>query len=169
MNLNPTSSVSFSARKENKEQKAKNKAQYYQYVSQFHANDALKLSVGREVEDGKYKAASAAALFTGFVGTCASIISSSMISSKARALRASENISQKAVNKLANRARATQVGFLVSSAAVLASVFIKDANNARANKTANERGFLSDSDYRKINDKDSAYAITDFINKSHVL
>ncbi len=169
MKVNPTNNVSFSARKDNKELKAKNKEQYYQYVSQFHANDALKLSVGREVEDGKFKAASAATMLAGFVGTCASMISSSMISSKARVLKASENVSEQAINKLAKKAKVTQIGFLLSSAAVLASILIKDVNNSKANKTANERGFLSDGDYRKIKNRNEAYALTDIINQAHIL
>ena len=169
MNVNSVNNISFSGKKIDKELKAKNKEQYYKYVSQFHANDALKLSVGREVEDGKYKAASAATLFAGFVGTCVSMIASSNISAKARALKASENLTQQAVKKLSKQAMATQVGFFASSVAVLASIFIKDANNAKANKTANERGFLSDFDYRQINDKQATYELTNFINKAHIV
>ena len=169
MKVNSVSNVSFSGKKIDKELKAKNKENYYRYVSQFHANDALKLSVGREVEDGKYKAASAATLFAGFLGTCVSMIASSNVSAKARALRASENVTQKAVNKLTKQAAATQIGFIASSLAVLASIFIKDANNAKANKTANERGFLSDADYRQINDKQATYELTNFINKAHIV
>jgi hypothetical protein len=107
MNVSSVNNISFSGKKTDKKLKSKNKEQYYRYVSQFHANDALKLSVGREVEDGKYKAASAATLFAGFVGTCVSMIASFSISSKARALKASENVTQQAVNKLAKKINVT--------------------------------------------------------------
>ena len=56
MQINSVNNVSFSAR--NPEQKAikkANKEQYYKYLSQVNANDALKMSVGREVEDAKLK------------------------------------------------------------------------------------------------------------------
>ena len=167
MKVNSINNVSFSSKK-TKEEKASDRARYFTYVSQFQANDALKRSVGREVQDGKHKVASAATMFAGFVGTCVSMIASSNIARKANTLNAAGELTQKAAVKLGRQAMATSVGLLLSTASVLASVLISDANNAKANKTANERGFLSDGDYRKINDKETAYAVTDFINKVHV-
>lgn len=166
MKVNSINNLSFGAKK-NKAEKAADRARYFTYVSQFQANDALKRSVGREVQDGKHKVASAVTMFAGFVGTCASMIASSNIARKANTLNAAGELTQKAAVKLGRQAMATSVGLLLSTVSVLASVLINDANNAKANKTANERGFLSDGDYRKINDKETAYAVTDFINKVH--
>ena len=78
MKVNSISNVSFCAKK-SKAEKTDNRNKYFTYVSQFHANDALKMSVGRETQDGKYKLASAVTMMAGFFGTCASMIASSNV------------------------------------------------------------------------------------------
>lgn len=168
MQVNSIQNISFCARK-TKAEKQESRNKYFTYVSQFHVNDALKISVGREVQDGKHKLASAATLFTGFIGACTSMIASSNIAAKARELKISGNVTPQTLNKLAKQSKVAQVAALASSLLVISSVLIKDANNAKANKTANERGFLSDADYRQIKDKQTAYEITNFINKAHIV
>ncbi len=168
MKVNSINNVSFGAKKTKAEKEA-GRNKYFTYVSQFQANEALKMSSGREVQDGKYKLASAITMLAGFFGTCASMIASSNIGMKANTLRATGELTEKAVSKLGKQAVAATAGMLLSTASVLASVVISDVNKAKANKTANERGFLSDRDYRKINDKETAYAVTDFVNKVHTV
>ena len=61
MSISAIQNVSFASKKskQNVENKENKSDRYFKWVSQNQANDALKLSVGREVEDGKYKATSA--------------------------------------------------------------------------------------------------------------
>ena len=58
MPVNSINSISFFGKNlEKKEAKKARREQYFRWVSQNQANDALKLSLGREVDDGKHKAA----------------------------------------------------------------------------------------------------------------
>ena len=57
---------------------------------------------------------------------------------------------------------------LVSAGALLVSSVIKDINETKANKTANERGFLNDKNYNQLDSKEEAYALTDAVYNIHV-
>ena len=65
-------------------------------------------------------------------------------------------------------AKAANIGFLASTGALIASNIIKNHNIKAADKTANERGFLSTKDRMKIKNVDVNYMVTDEIYKSHV-
>lgn len=169
MQINSVNNVSFSAR--NPEQKAikkANKEQYYKYLSQVNANDALKMSVGREVEDGKLKSASAKAFLGGLVGLVGSQLLMRGAANKSIALDQVGKLTDKAATKLANTIKVGVVAHTLAGVSLLSSVIIDSVNKSRANKTANARGFLNDGDYSTFRSKEEAYAVTDFISKSHI-
>ncbi len=162
MPVNAVNEISFSGKNiEKKEAKKARKEQYYKWVSQNQANDALKLSLGREVEDGKYKAAEAAFSVAGMFGCLASVIAKTNVISR---ISAGEPLSR----KLFNVNKAANIGFLASTGALIASNIIKNHNIKAADKTASERGFLSTKDRMKIKNVDVNYMVTDEIYKSHV-
>ncbi len=162
MPVNAVNEISFSGRNiEKKEAKKARKEQYYKWVSQNQANDALKLSLGREVEDGKYKAAESAFSVAGMFGFLASMVAKTNVISR---ISAGEQLSK----KLFNVNKAANIGFLASTGALIASNIIKNHNIKAADKTANERGFLSTKDRMKIKNVDVNYMVTDEIYKSHV-
>lgn len=169
MQINSVNNVSFSAR--NPEQKAikkANKEQYYKYLSQVNANDALKMSVGREVEDAKLKSASAKTFLGGLVGLVGSQLLMRGAANKSLALDKVGKLTDKAATTLANTIKVGVVAHTLAGVSLLSSVIIDSVNKSRANKTANERGFLNDGDYSKFKSKEEAYATTDAIYNMHV-
>ena len=162
MPVNLINNISFSGRNiEKKEAKRARKEEYYKWVSQNQANDALKLSLGREVEDGKYKAAEAAFSAAALIGTFASFIAKTLVVAKVSS-------GAPITPKLIRQNKAANIGFLASTGALIASNIIKNHNIKAADKTANERGFLSTKDRMKIKNVDVNYMVTDEIYKSHV-
>ncbi|MBQ8887731.1 MAG: hypothetical protein IJY61_08530 [Candidatus Gastranaerophilales bacterium] len=169
MTINSVNNVSFSARNpEAKAMKKANKEQYFKYLSQVNANDALKMSVGREVEDGKLKSASAKAFLGGLVGLVGSQLLMRGAANKSIALDQVGKLTDKAAKGLANTIKVGVVANVVSSVALVSSAIIDSVNKSRANKTAHARGFLNDGDYSKFTSKQEAYEVTDMINKAHV-
>lgn len=169
MPVNAVNNVSF-ARKNprSKEAKAEKREQYFKWVSQNETNDELKMSVGREVENGKYKVASAATGAAGILGGIASWLLKSNVINEISTFGEKGPMPLKAYSKLAGKNTAANAGFIASIALLTASTVIKNANEKKAEKTANERGFLSRKDRAKINNAQVNYAITDEIYKSHV-
>ncbi len=171
MPVNAVNNVSFGAKTRSlnsKDAKKAEKDKYYRWVSQNQANDALKMSLGREVEDGKYKIASAITGLAGLVGSFGSFLLKSNVLSENIKSRAQGPIPPKAYSKLAAKNTASNLGFIASFALLTASSIIKDINVRKADKTANERGFLSTKDTMQINNAQVNYAVTDTIYKSHV-
>ena len=169
MTISSVNNVSFSARNpEAKAMKKANKEQYFKYLSQVNANDALKMSVGREVEDGKFKAASAKAFLGGFVGIIGSQLLMRGAANKSIALDQVGKLTDKAAKVLANTIKAGVVASTLSAGAIVSSAIIDSVNKSRANKTAHERGFLNDGDYSKFTSKQDVFEVTDAINKAHI-
>ena len=162
MPVNSINNISFSARNiEQKEAKRARKEEYYKWVSQNQANDALKLSLGREVEDGKYKAAEVAFSTAALIGTFASFLAKTVVVGK---VSSGAPITQ----KLIRQNKAANIGVLASAGALIVGNMIRNHNIKEADKTANERGFLSTKDRMKIKNVDVNYMVTDEIYKSHV-
>lgn len=169
MQVNSVNNVSFSAKNpEAKAIKKANKEQYYRYLSQVNTNDALKMSVGREVEDGKLKAASIKSFFGGLAAVAGSQLLMRGAANKSILLDEAGKLTDKAAKKLSNTIKFGVVAHALGGAAILSSAIISSINNHRANKTAHERGFLNDGDYSKFKSKEQAYAVTDTINKAHI-
>ena len=173
MNINSVNNVSFSGRNPEKaalkaEKKALKQAQkdaHSTYISQMQANDALKMSVGRELEDGRYKKAQFLVGGLGGLGLAAS----SMAKLNLDFLKtAAELAGDDLATKFAKNSKIAGIGMAVSAGAILLSSAIKNTNEAKANKTANERGFLNEGDYRKFKSKEEAYATTEAIYNMHV-
>lgn len=162
MPVNSINSISFSGKNlEKKEAKKVRKEQYFRWVSQNQANDALKLSLGREVEDGKHKAAEAGLAVVSMLGTLASLVIKSNVIDKL-------SYGEQYTKKLINQNKAANFGFIASAVALIASNIVKNHNIMQADKTANERGFLSTKDRMKMKSAESNYIITDEIYNSHV-
>jgi len=171
MPVNAVNNVSFGTKTRNlnsNDAKKAEKEKYYKWVSQQEANDVLKMSVGREVEDGKYKFASAITGAVGLLGSFSSFLLKSNVISEISTFGAQGPMPLKAYSKLRAKNTAANLGLIASLALLTASSIIKNVNIKKADKTANERGFLSTKDRMKINDAQVCYAVTDEIYKSHV-
>ena len=176
MQINSINNVSFGAKNPERaalkaEKKAMKQAQkdaHSVYISQMQANEALKMSVGRELEDGKYKKAQ---FLIGGIGGLGLAISS-MAKFNADILKTAAEFAgdegKEFVTKFAKQSNVAGKAVIASLATLLVASTIKDINEAKANKTANERGFLNDGDYRKFKSKEEAYAATDAIYNIHV-
>lgn len=175
MQINSVNNISFAGRNPEKaalkaEKRALKQAQkdaHSTYISQMQTNESLKMSVGRELENGKYKKASAKALLFGIVGTIASIALTKGAANKSLALDAAGKLTDKAASILATGIKAGVALSNVAAASLVSSVIISSVNEAKANKTAHDRGFLNDGDYKKFTSKEEAYAVTDAIYKMH--
>lgn len=162
MPVNSINNISFSGRNvERKEAKRARKEEYYKWVSQNQANDALKLSLGREVEDGKYKAAEAAFSAAALIGTLASFIAKTLVVGKVSS-------GAPITSKLIRQNKAANIGVLASAGALIVGNMIRNHNIKEADKTANDRGFLSTKDRMKIKNADLNYYVTNEIYNSHV-
>ena len=169
MQINAVNNISFSGK--NQEKKALKQAQkdaHSTYISQMQTNDALKMSVGRELENGTYKKAAAKAGLFGILGSIASVTLTKAAANKSLALEAAGKLTDKAANVLATGIKAGVLLGNVAAVSLVSSVLINSVNEAKANKTANERGFLNDGDYRKFKSKEEAYATTEAIYNMHV-
>ena len=169
MQVSSVSNVSFSAR--NPEKKALKQAQkdaHSVYISQRQANDALKMSVGRELEDGRFKKAQ---YLTGAIGGLG-LACSGFAKFNSELLRTAAEFAgdeyKHLVTKYTKNSKIAGVAMLVSAGALLVSSVIKDINETKANKTANERGFLNDKNYNQLDSKEEAYALTDAVYNIHV-
>ena len=169
MQINSVNNVSFSAKNpEKKALKQANKEQYYRYLSKMNANDALKMSVGREEEDGKLKAAATKTFIGGVLGLVGSQLLMRGAANKSIALDQVGKLTDKSAKVLANTIKAGVVAHALAAVSIVSSAVIDVVNKSRANKTAHERGFLNDGDYSKFKSKEEAYAVTDTINKAHI-
>lgn len=162
MPVNSINSISFFGKNlEKKEAKKSRREQYFRWVSQNQANDALKLSLGREVDDGKHKAAEAGLAVVSMLGTLASLVIKSNVIDKL-------SNGEQYTKKIINQNKAANFGFVASAVALIASNIVKNHNIKEADKTANERGFLSTKDRMKIKNADLNYYVTNEIYNSHV-
>ena len=162
MPVNSINSISFFGKNlEKKEAKKARREQYFRWVSQNQANDALKLSLGREVDDGKHKAAEAGLAVVSMLGTLASLVIKSNVIDKL-------SNGEQYTKKIINQNKAANFGFVASAVALIASNIVKNHNIKEADKTANERGFLSTKDRMKIKNADLNYYVTNEIYNSHV-
>ena len=162
MPVNSINSISFFGKNlEKKEAKKARREQYFRWVSQNQANDALKLSLGREVDDGKHKAAEAGLAVVSMLGTLASLVIKSNVIDKL-------SNGEQYTKKIINQNKAANIGVLASAGAIIVGNMIRNHNIKEADKTANERGFLSAKDRMKMKSAESNYIITDEIYNSHV-
>ncbi len=170
MRVNAVNDVLYKSKRQ--AQSVKNdKSDYYKWVSQNQANDALKMSVGREVEDGKYKSASMLANLAGTVGTLASLVSLTKISEKAQTAVLTSQTEEQAlqfIEKAASKTKKGVIGLYASIGLLLTGTVINMVNVHKANKTANERGFLSQKDMKEIKGNENIYQAADMIYNAHV-
>lgn len=170
MQINPVKNIS-SVNGHQMQPVKKDRSDYYKWVSKNQVNEALKMSKGREVEDGKYKTASALANIAGTIGTLASVLSLSGIQEKAQISVLTSQTEEQAINavkKAADKTKKGVIGFVASVGLLLAGSIINIVNSHKANKTANERGFLSQKDKQRIKGTENIYQATDMIYDSHV-
>ena len=126
------------------------------------------MSVGREVEDGRYKKAQFIVAGIGGLG----LAISSMAKFNAEFLKTAAEFAgdecKEFVTKFAKQSNVAGKAVIASLGTLLVASTIKNINEAKANKTAHERGFLNDKDYKKFTSKEEAYATTDAIYNMHV-
>ena len=175
MQINSVNNISFAGRNPEKaalkaEKRALKQAQkdaHSVYISQMQSNEALKMSVGRELEDGRYKKAQFLVAGIGGLG----LAISSMAKFNAEFLKTAAEFAgdecKEFVTKFAKQSNVAGKAVIASLGTLLVASTIKNINEAKANKTAHERGFLNDNDYKKFTSKEERYAVTDEIYKMH--
>lgn len=161
MNINTTNNIAFS-RKEKTQNTQNDKGQYYRWISQNQVYDSLKMSVGREEEDGRYKFKSMVTKGFGLLGALVS--TGGAIASK---FKTEDTLSKLKFNGASNEKIAETISKYDKKSKVLMGVLIgssvlynigcvfESTNRKKAEKTANERGFLNSGDIsnlRKIQD-----------------
>ncbi len=169
MPVNAVSSVSF-GRKNNNAKKA-DKNQYFKWVSQNQTNNALKMSVGREVENGKFQVASAATKLAGIAGMFASVLTLVNLRNKTYDLISNPTTKEMAFKKLSSftkKSKIAKVGMIASAGALYTSFIINEVNRKKADKTANERGFLTERDSLKIKNAQENYFVNNHIYNEHI-
>lgn len=165
MQVNSISNVSFAGneKKTNSQQKRND---YFKYISQFHANDALKMSVGREVTDGKFKAAKEATKLVGWLGMGISGLGAlSMFAKVAKTVQQTRS-PYEVIAITQKYAKPISIGSLVSSALLIVSKAIGFTNEVLADKTAEKRGFINPLTHFKSTEE--AYKATENVYNSYV-
>ena len=174
MPVNAVQNVSFASRKANKNDNAKEGKhdKYFKWVSQNQANEALKLSVGREVEDGKYKAVSAFSTLGAFATGLTALFKTLKVSdlSDKYKMMLSQNTADadalKGIGKQITKNKNIAIAaVLATSVLMLVSNAAKSKNFKEAEKTAHERGFFTYSDRQKMKTKEN-YERTDAVYSS---
>ena len=180
MQINSVNNISFAGRNPEKvalkaEKRALKQAQkdaHSTYISQIQTNDALKMSVGRELENGKYKKAELLVGGLGGLGLAVSAMkklnAEFLLENAIHAINQGSEECKDCAIKFAKNSKIAGIGMAVSAGALILSSIIKNTNETKANKTANERGFLNDRDYRKFKSKEEVYAATEAIYNMHV-
>lgn len=165
MQVNSISTISF-AGTEGKTDNKQKRDNYYKYVSQVNANDALKMSVGREVTDGKFKVAEGASKTSSALGFgMTGLYMINMISKAAKVLN--ETKSRVAVNEVIQKSRKPiMTGLVVSSALLAVGNIIAGVNAHLANKTSKERGFIAP--LTRFENMQEAYKATEDVYNSRV-
>lgn len=169
MPVNAINNVSFE--KKTKSTQRNDKRQYFKWVSQNQTNDALKMSLGREVENGKYIVASSATKLAGLTGMLTSIISLSYLKTKAYEAISNPTTKEEAFKKLSSyvqKSKIAKIGMVASACALYTSFVINEVNRKKADKTANERGFLSEKDKMKMKDPQENFLINNLIYNEHI-
>lgn len=165
MRVNSSNNISL-AKTEKKTAAKQKRNDYYKYISQVHANDALKMSVGREVTDGKLKVAKEVTKSAGVLGLSLAYLGSTKVVSrmidvfdKTMSLDAAQIIGAK-------YAKQTVACFAAASALLLSSKIIDDVNVSLADKTAKKRGFIPP--LTRFKNAQAAYNATDYVYNSHI-
>lgn len=167
MSISAIQNVSFASKKskQNVENKENKSDRYFKWVSQNQANDALKLSVGREVEDGKYKATSAfAALGAWAVGAGALFkgFKTLDLMKEARLLSAQSVIDIGQLGKIdaqiMKNIKVTKAAIIAVPVLLAIASLANNLNARKAEKTANERGFYTMNDRYKMKTTEEVYS-----------
>lgn len=177
MPVSAIQNVSFASKKakaaeENTEKKSD---KYFKWISQNQVNDTLKLSVGREVEDGKYKAASGAAVLGAFVAGMTSWFKTLKVMDLAfdAKMLAGEAVVDAAKvgnigKQMAKNKNIAKGAFFVTLGLLAISTFIENANKAKANATARQRGFSTIQDMASMKKNEEVYEKTDAIYNNFI-
>lgn len=201
MNVRAINSVSFGAKADKiKSDKGEGRKRYFEYLSKNAANDALKMSKGREEEDGKFKFATfvtGAAAVIGVYASGMAKLSARRIGKEALNMRekgkeifnnatqllernivpdesvlrgASEKIAEasKLAAKSLSRNKMAETGLLISALAGTAAIAIKQVNERRADKTANDRGFYTINQRLGIKGAENVYSEVEKVYDNHV-
>ncbi len=161
MRVNSVSNVSFGAKKAKVQKNNEQKEQYYKWVSQNQANQTLKMIKGREVENGKFEAGKAVATLVAFAAGTFTVLNSIKT---ANLQKTAQEITPQ-IKKMANKG---VIGLAVTAVALNARNIIDYVNNKRADKTANERGFLTNRQMNKIHNVQQSYNIADAVYNKNV-
>jgi len=168
MPVDAIQNISFTSKKpKSKEAESQNetkKDRYYRWVSQNQANEALKLSVGREVEDGKYKAVSAFATLGAFAaGTVTWFkglkVADLMNEARTAAAQPKVDLGQlgKIDSKIAKNIKFAKAALIAVPILLAVSAMAKNINIRKAEKTAHERGFYTMQDRYKMKGEEEVY------------
>lgn len=165
MQIGAVNNVNFGAKAaKTGESKEKGHQRYFEYLSKSSANDALKMSKGREEEDGKFKFATFLTGMTSLIGAYASGMS---LLSASSALDVAEEGTAACAKALKKSGRA-KTGLLVSGIIGLAALAIRQVNEHKANKTAEERGFMPTKEFYKTKGVENLYAKVENVYDEHV-
>lgn len=161
MRVNSVSNVSFGAKQAKVQKNSEQKEQYFKWVSQNQANQTLKMVKGREVENGKFEAAKAVGTLVAFAAGMFTIFNSIKTVNMQRCV---QEITPQ-ITKMKNQNLAA---LAVTAVALNTRNVIDSVNKIRANKTANERGFLTNHQENKIRNVQQSYNLADAIYNKNV-
>lgn len=165
MQVNSISNVSFAGNEKNTNSKQKGN-DYFKYISQVHANNALKMSVGREVTDGKFKFAKEATKVAGWLGMGISSLGALNMFTKITKIVKQTRSPYEIAAITQKYAKPISIGSIVSSALIVASKALGFTNEVLADKTAEKRGFIKPLTHFKSTEE--AYKATENVYNTYV-
>lgn len=152
MPVNSVNSVSFGRAKNGLKNSQNERADaYYKWVSQNAVIESLKLSKGREVENGKLSAAAFGVKMAGFMSAMISLL-----------------VFSGSKEQSAAKMKSAFAGMTASMGAIAVGYLIDNYNHYKAEKTAHERGFFNLRDRQKIKKTKDLYALTEDTYNFHV-
>lgn len=169
MQVNSISNVSFAGNEKKTNSKQK-RNDYFKCISQANANEALKMSVGREVTDGKLKFAKEATKLAGLLGLGLTNLGMLNIGAKiaksVKQIQSPEEILPIVEKYSKPTSLVIGIGSAVSAALLIASKAIGFTNEAIANATAEKRGFIKP--FTHFKSKEEAYKATENVYSTYV-
>lgn len=161
MRVNSISNVSFEAKKAKMKKNNEQKEQYYKWVSQNQVNQTLKMAKGREVENGKFEAAKAVGTLVAFAAGMYTVFNSIKTGNIQRSIQ--EVTPQ--ITKMKNK---SLIALGVTAVALNTRNVLDILNRKNADKTANERGFLTSRQEGKVRNVQQSYNIAEAIYNKNV-
>lgn len=165
MKVNSISNISFAGTEKKADNKQK-RDNYYKYISQVNANEALKMSVGREVTDGKLKVAKEAIKVTGALGMVLTGVGAFKTITKASKAIVDSHTPKAGLEILEKCKKPISAGLAASSALLVASGILGVVNTLLADKTSKERGFIAP--LTRFKNMQEAYKATEDVYNAHV-